>query len=123
MELSILSSYFSTQIIAVDVTSGRLERFPFDEKTYERRIIVFFDGIHYDGCKKGEVTIFRADDDAVLEEALAIGKDLNQKKSFTNTATFSIQCQHCMQCFTGAKEAQAHGQATGHFNFQQVGGN
>jgi len=119
LELSILSEYFQVQIVAVDIVSTRMERFPHDDKVYPFRIFVFFDGIHYDACKRGEATIFRTESEEVSSEAMVVAIDLNSKKQFTDTGNFTLQCQHCWTKLRGEKEAQEHGKETGHFNFQE----
>jgi len=119
LELSILSEYFQVQIVAVDIVSIRMERFPHDDKAYPSRIFVFFDGIHYDAFKKGEESIFSASNEVVMSEAMAVAVDLNSKKQYTDTGNFTLQCQHCWAKLRGEKEAQEHGKQTGHFNFQE----
>jgi len=107
-------------MVAVDIRAQRLEKFPHDDKQFSKRIILFFDGIHYDAFKKGEVSVFTTTDDRVLQEALQVGNELNKAKQFTNTAGFTLQCQHCMKLLVGEKDAQAHAKETGHFNFQEA---
>ncbi len=44
-----------------------------------------------------------------------------QKKKFTDTARFTLQCMICYEGLTGQQAAVAHAQKTGHTNFGEVG--
>ncbi|CAD7942141.1 unnamed protein product [Amoebophrya sp. A25] len=120
MELSILSTAFGIQIVAVDVISTRMEYFPHDSGSLSHRIFVFFDGIHYDACRKGGMSVFSVNDEAVLNEVMAVAIELKENKQFTDTANFTLQCQHCFKLLKGEKDAQQHAKETGHFNFQEA---
>ena len=120
IELSILAEFLQYQICAVDIRAQRVEKFPFDDAAHAQRVVVFFDGIHYDAFKRGEVSVFSTKDDTPLAEALAVGAELNKKKQFTDTAGFTLMCGHCMKLLKGQKEAQEHAKETGHFNFQEA---
>ena len=85
------------------------------------RIFLLHDGIHYDAIESGEVgAVFSADDDSTLAKALGVAKSLSDQKQFTDTANFTLQCQHCYTLLKGENEAREHGKATGHFNFQEA---
>ncbi|MQL96899.1 hypothetical protein Taro_029579 [Colocasia esculenta] len=43
----------------------------------------------------------------------------NRKRSYTDTANFTLRCGVCQIGVIGEKEAVEHAQATGHVNFQE----
>lgn len=47
IELSILSKHYAIEIVAVDTQNVRLNRFG-EDKNYSQRILLIYDGIHYD---------------------------------------------------------------------------
>lgn len=51
--------------------------------------------------------------------SLNLVKDAHRKRSYTDTANFTLRCGVCQVGLTGQKEAIAHAQATGHVNFQE----
>lgn len=122
IDLHILSGYLGVQICAICIRTLRVENFP-NEAVGDARIFVLFDGIHYDcivtvgGAKAG---IFSTKDDLTLSKAVAVALDLQEKKQFTDTANFTLQCQHCFKLLTGEADAQKHAKETGHFNFQEA---
>ncbi|KAF9611003.1 hypothetical protein IFM89_026309 [Coptis chinensis] len=54
-------------------------------------------------------------------EALALNlvKDAQRKRSYTDTANFTLRCSVCQIGVSGQKEAIEHAQTTGHANFQE----
>ncbi len=139
LELQVLSHYFGVQIVAADISNEDQTRsqtkFPDDDKLYDKRMFVFYDGIHYDACQSksgpgAPITLFPTNDsisfpnmlpDRVQHEVKLVSMELHKAKKFTNVRKMGIQCQHCFQVFTGQEEAAKHGEETGHFNFQQIG--
>ncbi|KAL3333531.1 hypothetical protein AABB24_033549 [Solanum stoloniferum] len=51
--------------------------------------------------------------------ALNLVKDQQRKRSYTDTANFTLRCGVCQIGVIGQKEAVEHAQATGHVNFQE----
>jgi len=47
IEIAILSNYFGFEIVVVNSTTGNISRFG-EDKGYEQRVFLLFDGIHYD---------------------------------------------------------------------------
>jgi len=126
IELSILSDYYECQfcVFSIETCKSRLYG-----TQYPKRIYLLYEGIHYDIIVRaiaedmpeaGDVTVFDLNDDSAYEGALYITKELNKKKQFTNTSTFSIQCMVCMEQFIGQNEVIAHSKKTGHGNFKQL---
>ncbi|CAK9175755.1 unnamed protein product [Ilex paraguariensis] len=93
--------------------------------------MLIYDGLHYDALaispsegapEEFDQTIFAAKDRTVgpVERlALNLVKEQQRKRSYTDTANFSLRCGVCYIGVIGQKEAMKHAQATGHVNFQE----
>lgn len=55
----------------------------------------------------------------IMDAAEALVRSLQQRKQFTDTNSFTLQCAVCYEGLVGAAEARAHAAATGHQNFQE----
>ncbi|KAI3825800.1 hypothetical protein L1987_07446 [Smallanthus sonchifolius] len=68
-------------------------------------------------------TIFAVNPDRTIGTygslALNLVKDQQRKRSYTDTANFTLHCGVCQIGVIGQKEAVEHAQATGHVNFQE----
>ncbi|KAI9186327.1 hypothetical protein LWI28_016201 [Acer negundo] len=102
------------------------------EKKYSERVMLIYDGIHYDALamspfdgapKESDQTIFPVRSDRTIGpvEGLALNlvKEQHRKRSFTDTARFILHCGLCQIGVVGQKEDVEHAQATGHVNFQE----
>jgi len=127
IELEIFSKYYKVEIGAVDIENMIITVFG-SGQGYNQRIYVLYDGIHYDILARNisedmdtdlDITVFDPIDKYAYDGALAIAKELNSKKQFTNTNKFSIQCGICYEKFVGENEAIEHNKKTGHINFQE----
>mmetsp|Transcript_125595 Transcript_125595/g.361101 ORF Transcript_125595/g.361101 Transcript_125595/m.361101 type:complete len:295 (+) Transcript_125595:49-933(+) len=122
VDLHILSTHLDVQICAIDIKSGAVHSFP-HEPVGDSRLYLLFDGIHYD-CIVAKAPAaggrFSVKDDLTMSKAVAVAMDLKEKKQYTDTAHFTLQCQHCFKLLTGEKDAQDHAKETGHFNFQEA---
>lgn len=131
IELSILSQYYGREIAAYDVQTLRCDLYGQVEK-YHERVMLIYDGLHYDALamsptegapEEFDQTIFPVNKDRTIgaAEGLALNlvKDANRKRSFTDTANFTLRCGVCQAGLVGQKEAVEHAQATGHVNFQE----
>ncbi|KJE97376.1 ubiquitin thioesterase OTU1 [Capsaspora owczarzaki ATCC 30864] len=128
IEISILCKHFATEMDVVDTQTLRIDRFG-EADGYSNRIFLIFDGIHYDilaePCGPSEspdrdITVFPVSDQGAEQRALAVAKEANQKRQFTNLAGFTIRCLACQTPLVGQREAQAHAMSTGHTNFGEV---
>jgi ubiquitin thioesterase OTU1 len=128
IELEVFSRHFQTEICAVDISSLVPNIFGSDGN-YDNRVYVLYDGLHYDVIARNisddmeeayDTTVFSPKDNYAFEGAMALARDLHQKKQFTDTGSFSIQCGVCYQKLKGEKEALDHSKSTGHSNFQEV---
>ncbi|RAL40998.1 hypothetical protein DM860_008696 [Cuscuta australis] len=107
------------------------------ENNYPERALLIYDGLHYDALamspsqeapEEFDQTIFGVQKDRTIGpiEALALNlvKDQQRliqcrKRSYTDTANFTLRCGVCQIGVVGQKEAAEHAQATGHVNFQE----
>lgn len=124
IELAILSEHFGIEIVAVDTISGSMHRFG-ENENYINRIILIYDGIHYDplvlelgdGTKQ---TIFPVSDGYPLEMALEVAREAKSSRQFTDVANFTIRCMICDVRLRGDAEARSHAVETGHVNFGEI---
>lgn len=126
IELSVLSQYYEIEIVAVDTIHLRLNRFG-EDKDYDQRILLIYDGIHYDALKyepndhrKPIMTLFLTSEERVLSLALQLAREAKQSHQFTDVQNFTLKCMDCGTRLTGQTEAQSHAQNTGHVNFGEI---
>ncbi|KAG6376503.1 hypothetical protein JVT61DRAFT_2496 [Boletus reticuloceps] len=130
IELGILAKHFNTEIVSIDVETGRIDRFSPSAQGTDYRCIVVYSGIHYDAATLAPMEgapdewhqsifpITSADtSDPVLEAVTKLATILRERKAFTNTATFELKCEQCGKGLKGEKDARAHAQETGHVRF------
>uniref|UniRef100_A0A7S1XDE3 Ubiquitin thioesterase OTU n=1 Tax=Compsopogon caeruleus TaxID=31354 RepID=A0A7S1XDE3_9RHOD len=123
IELSILSSYFRTELAAIDIQSLRTDCYG-EGQNFSMRGYLLYDGIHYDAlalqiAEDLDVTLFPTTDRTAHEAARIVAEDANHRKDYTDTSEFSLRCGHCGAHFKGHREIEAHAQATGHLNFRE----
>jgi ubiquitin thioesterase OTU1 len=95
---------------------------------YNQRCYVVFDGLHYDpvemilagGDSSSSITTFSAYDAEPQQLAMAFIRHQQEKRQFTDTASFTLRCLNCQTPLTGTAHAQQHAQETGHTNFGEV---
>ncbi|CAI0379787.1 unnamed protein product [Linum tenue] len=131
IELAILADYYGREIAAYDIQTSRCDLYGQDKK-YSERVMLIYDGLHYDALAMSPVaeapeefdqTIFLVHRDRTVGpvEGLALNlvKDQQRKRSYTDTANFTLRCGVCQIGVIGQKEDVEHAQATGHVNFQE----
>ncbi|KAF5727960.1 ubiquitin thioesterase OTU1 isoform X1 [Tripterygium wilfordii] len=131
IELSILADYYGREIAAYDIQTTRCDVYGQD-KGYSERALLIYDGLHYDALamtpfegapEEFDQTIFPVRKDRTIGpvEGLAVNlvKEQQRKRSYTDTANFTLRCGVCQIGVIGQKEAAEHAQATGHVNFQE----
>ena len=128
IELSILSQLFRTEIAALDIIRNRHDVYGLDEN-YNRRILVMYDGIHYDALafcldpslpEEMDVTQFAPTDyRAVMDRAAAVCAEQHRAKQFTDTSNFTLRCLVCQEGLQGQTDATEHAKKTGHTNFSE----
>lgn len=124
IELSVLSQYYEMEIVALDAKTGVLNRFGEDKK-FSHRMIVMYDGIHYDPLymekfKGGVATIFPSNDESILVQAKEIAMEAKLSGQYTDTNAFRLKCKQCGEILTGEEQALAHAGKTGHSKFDEV---
>ncbi|KAG6424225.1 hypothetical protein SASPL_114640 [Salvia splendens] len=131
IELAILADYYGREIAAYDIQTTRCDLYG-QGKNFGERAMLIYDGLHYDALamspsdgapEEFDQTIFAVQSDrsvGVIERlALNLVQDQQRKRSYTDTANFTLRCGVCQIGVVGQKEAAEHAQATGHVNFQE----
>ncbi|KAJ6894577.1 OTU-like cysteine protease family protein [Populus alba x Populus x berolinensis] len=131
IELSILADYYGREIAAYDIQTMRCDLYGQDRK-YSERAMLIYDGLHYDALamspfegapEEFDQTIFTVLKDRTIGpaegHALNLVKEQQRKRSYTDTANFTLRCGVCQIGVIGQKEAVEHAQTTGHVNFQE----
>ncbi|CAN1149382.1 OVARIAN TUMOR DOMAIN-containing deubiquitinating enzyme 2 [Linum perenne] len=131
IELSILADHYGREIAAYDIQTTRCDLYGQDKK-YSERVMLIYDGLHYDALAMSpfeeapdefDQTIFAVQKDRTigLVEGMTLNlvRDQQRKRSYTDTANFTLRCGVCQIGVIGQKEAVEHAQATGHVNFQE----
>ncbi|CAN1339707.1 OVARIAN TUMOR DOMAIN-containing deubiquitinating enzyme 2 [Linum perenne] len=131
IELSILADHYGREIAAYDIQTTRCDLYGQDKK-YSERVMLIYDGLHYDALAMSpfeeapdefDQTIFAIQKDRTigLVEGMTLNlvRDQQRKRSYTDTANFTLRCGVCQIGVIGQKEAVEHAQATGHVNFQE----
>ncbi|GFP94107.1 ubiquitin thioesterase otu1 [Phtheirospermum japonicum] len=131
IELAILADYYGREIAAYDIQTTRCDLYG-QEKNFEERVMLMYDGLHYDALAMSpfegapgefDQTIFAVRKDRTVGpvEGLTLNlvRDQHRKRSFTDTSNFTLRCAVCQIGVVGQKEAVEHAQATGHANFQE----
>ncbi|KAK3886182.1 hypothetical protein Pcinc_009642 [Petrolisthes cinctipes] len=124
IELSIFSQYYEIEMVALDSKTGNLNRFGEDKK-YDYRMIVMYDGIHYDPIymetyEGNKVYIFPVSAESVLQQAQEMVLEAKQSGQFTDTHAFQLECKECGHIMTGEEAAVTHAKTTGHSKFDEV---
>lgn len=119
IEISILCEHFMVEIDVVDIKNTRVEKF--GEEKFPNRILLIYDGIHYDplyeNSKPIHRTIFPSHDDEVLARALCVAEKDKSNRQFTDAGKFKLKCLACGKGFVGGVEATEHAKETQHINF------
>ena len=127
VELSILAKHFGREIAAYDIQTERCDVYGQGE-AYEERVMLLYDGLHYDALALNAPGGGRGDDVTVVpsrgpeaEAADAMARVLvaeaHAARQFTDVANFALRCLVCQTGLKGEKEAVEHAKATGHQNF------
>ncbi|KDO62689.1 hypothetical protein CISIN_1g0284552mg, partial [Citrus sinensis] len=129
IELSILADYYGREIAAYDIQTTRCDLYG---QKYSERVMLIYDGLHYDALaispfegapEEFDQTIFPVQKGRTIgpaeDLALKLVKEQQRKKTYTDTANFTLRCGVCQIGVIGQKEAVEHAQATGHVNFQE----
>ena len=130
IELTILSQQLAVEISAFDVQTQRVDTYG-EENGYGKRILVIYDGLHYDALalaayegapERLDETMFTVGGlelEQVLQAASSLVCRYHDLRQFTDTSKFLLRCGVCQIGLTGELEAMQHAQATGHTNFSE----
>ena len=127
VELSILAKHFGREIAAYDIQTERCDVYGQGE-AYEERVMLLYDGLHYDALALNAPGGGRGDDVTVVPsmgpaaevadaKARALVAKAHAARQFTDTANFTLRCLVCQKGLVGEKEAVEHAKSTGHQNF------
>jgi len=138
IDLAVLSEHFSTEFAVFNIqtqrsAAQRSEQIFGQGQGYKQRVLLIFDGTHYDLLVKQpfegaptalDVRIFEVTDDIVLQMARELCLEANRQKQFTDLAKFKLRCLVCQKGLVGEADAQAHAQETAksgapHINFAE----
>ena len=129
IELAIFAKYFQTTIVSLDVSSGRLDRFGYQQYPQSTAFVIY-SGIHYDAVAVSpsssdtpdefDVVVFPPNEALVVEDKLKVlGDQWRKQRKFTDLAAFTLKCGICSVGLKGQKEAQDHAMKTGHQSFTE----
>ena len=117
IEIAILSEHYKLEIDVVDTQTVRIDKFG-EDKHYNTRILLLYDGVHYDplmmepfDSSESIKTVFVANSDSgdvVLSQALELAAEAKSSRQFTDTANFTLRCLICQKGLVGETGAQAH---------------
>lgn len=126
IELAILSNHFQVEIVVINTMSATISRFG-EDKNYNHRVLLVYDGIHYDPIKLCQLdsdelveTIFSTSDDAILIQALDLANEAKSSRQYTDTSNFTLRCLDCRVNLVGEAGAQRHAEETGHIHFGEL---
>ncbi|RWS29878.1 ubiquitin thioesterase OTU1-like protein [Leptotrombidium deliense] len=126
IEVSILTKYYSIEIVVVDTQNVRLNHFG-EDMNYQNRILLIYDGIHYDPLvlelfdeNHAIQTVFPSSDANILEMALEVCHEARATRQYTDVQNFTLRCIICNIRLVGQQQAQEHAKETGHQNFTEI---
>ncbi|KAG8158170.1 hypothetical protein KVR01_011931 [Diaporthe batatas] len=122
IELGILSDIYDIEICSVDVKTQRVDRYGEGKAT---RCLLLYSGIHYDRIAftmdlslpaDFDETKWDTGNDAVVEMAQRLAKQLKDAHYYTDTTDFVLRCDvpGCGWIGAGAAQASKHMKETGH---------
>ncbi|KAL4201450.1 hypothetical protein AMTRI_Chr02g216150 [Amborella trichopoda] len=100
IELSILADYYGREIAAYDIQTARCDLYGQQGKNYMERVMLIYDGLHYDAL--------------VMSPSNDAPEDFDQTIFLTQNGTIAAVESQVLNL-----EAVEHAKATGHINFQE----
>ncbi|MES1909218.1 MAG: hypothetical protein MHM6MM_001997 [Cercozoa sp. M6MM] len=119
VELLILCEALDVTIVAIDIESLRISRFP-HHRNSNQIMYLLYNGVHYDAFEEGARRLFDWSDTEAEQLVMEIATAKNKAGAFTNVRTSSFTCKLCGQDVTGQQGAQQHAELTGHTKFEQT---
>ncbi len=128
IEIAILAEHLGITINSFDVSTGRVDTFNPDAKSFCN---IIYSGIHYDavaytpatGSGEGgefDATVFGKLDQTGIQVMVAtddLVSLLKVRHYYTDTANYTIKCNVCNQQFKGNSDATKHANQSGHYEF------
>lgn len=126
LECLALAVMHSVEVCVLDIRASVPMVFG-EGRGYPRRVLLLFDGLHYDAVhgtgSRPPTTMFPAGEESVLREGLALAAAAKAAGDFTDPTRFTLQCLACGAGLEGAGAAQAHARANPtHINFSEYRG-
>ncbi|RDD40809.1 Ubiquitin thioesterase OTU1 [Trichoplax sp. H2] len=126
IEIAILSEHFQVEICVVDTVNIRIDRFG-EDKNYQHRIFLIYDGSHYDSLELVDMANpntsakqkFSTNDDNLIPLALELANEVKLNRQNTYAGNYALRCSYCYKQLTGVYDAQQHTKLTGHTNFEE----
>lgn len=126
IELKIFSDIFKIQIASIDVQSGRVDIFG-ENKNYEKRIYVVYNGVHYDPlvCNEDEtsdsetdLTIFNSNNDEKLIMFKDYVESIRSKGEYIDTSNISkYVCNICQNTYDSEIKIMEHAEKEKHWDY------
>ena len=120
IEVSILADHFQCEMAVVDVQSGNVNVFS-EGRSYPYRIYLLYSGIHYDALELNDgLTKFPPNDAYAINCAKEIAGEARKRHLYTNTKSFTIECELCGAKLKGEREAEHHAEMFNHTHFKEI---
>jgi ubiquitin thioesterase OTU1 len=126
LEVKMFSEIFHIQIVCIDVKTNRADIYG-EDKNYDRRIYLLYNGIHYDPLVMNfditsepftDITIFDSDNNEVFELMKCLLLEYKNNGEFVEFN--SMQCNDCNEKFKNENDALDHSLNYHHWNFKQI---
>lgn len=129
IELALFSEMFNIMIASMDVMTGRVDMFG-EEKDYDRRIYIMYNGVHYDPLvmnlddtcgNESDITVFSPNDDNTFIMFKDFVESIKSKGDFVDPSNINnMKCGVCNEEFFDEGDAVIHGQNFNHWDFRQI---
>jgi len=120
VDLIVLSECMQVQISVLSIETLYWMHYPDDVHQYERRMYMFYDGVHYNGVvgksRDGysELRLFNPTDETTMEKVLSLGRLQQVQEAVV------YSCEQCGLTVVGSAEVTRHSFETGHNNFCEI---
>lgn len=129
IEIKIFTEILKIEIAIVDVQTNRIDLFGQD-KNYENRVFILYNGIHYDPLvinfdesadPDSDITIFKSNENTIFELFKKYVKKFTDKGEFIDMGNLmSLECSICKQTFLNEESATIHAKKMDHWDFKQI---
>jgi ubiquitin thioesterase OTU1 len=129
IEIKIFTEILKVEIAIVDVQTNRIDLFGQD-KNYENRIYILYNGIHYDPLvinfdenadSDSDLTIFNTNENDIMELFKNYVQKFKDDGDFVDISKmFSLECVDCNEKFLNEETANSHAKNKDHWTFKQI---